>query len=158
MDFDFDTAKQIVDLTRSSATTLEAAVASGRSIKSLFTGTKAPPVADVREAIATLNEQILDAREANIKLRELANQLRGENLELKRTADKFAEYELWETAQGAVVLRSTSKTEPTHYLCPNCKDHGEKTILQGDRYIKNCKRGHGNFDLERRPPLEPLVF
>lgn len=161
MDFDFDTAKQIVDLTRSSATTLEAAVASGRSIKSLFTAAKSPPMSEVRKAVAALDEQILQAREANIKLRELANQLREENLDLKRSFDKFAEYELWETPCGSVVFRSKNDNEPTHYLCPICKDEGEKTVLQGGEFTKDCRRGHGIFDFTSRAPTDrkrpPLV-
>lgn len=155
MNFDVDTTKDVLEITRHGASAIDAIIGSVNRLKLMFQSTQSAPVQEVRAAITDLGEQVMKAREENVELRKQAIELRDQIIDMKRREEKFAGYEIFETALGSVVLMSSKEVKPVHYLCPNCHDAGVRTILQGNSYSKQCTASpsHGWFHFEDAPPL-----
>lgn len=145
--------EQIAEAVSVGARSFEAITRGIQTLKGVFSSPKGVPVPQVADVLVDLREQVSLARDASSKLREVAAKLRDENTELKRRMEDFEGYELCETPLGAIVYRSTEGNQPTHYLCPTCKEQGFKSFPQGDRHAKTCQAnaGHGVFYFEHRP-------
>lgn len=117
-----------------------------------------------KEKINEILDKIGPIQDTLFYLREELGQLQTENHELKEKLmaaedwkAKLAEYELKETEGGALVYRF--KSEPGHYICPNCTNKKEIQILQGrkgsmsgDLWCPGCNKDfpvkrHRDFDL-----------
>lgn len=88
------------------------------------------------------SEKDIDKLEGDIRKAELAyTKLETQLLQLQRAFEEarvseqtFGKYELWETPAEATVYRikatDLAVAEPLHYICPNCREDGRKSILQ----------------------------
>lgn len=109
---------------------------------------------ELMTAIADIQGKLIAAQQ---NMAEIQEELRLAKDELNRKAE-FDRYEMFEPFPGTKIykLKADKKTEsePTHYICPNCKDVlGKKSVLQeGECYAycknKNCGQA---FELSDRP-------
>lgn len=99
--------------------------------------------------------QLTDAQLANLDLKKQLIALETELLELRKQANLLSNYDLVEMPTGSLVLRLRANTGtggPVHYACPNCADHGRRSILQGDQYMKSCPACKTSFPIQNYEP------
>ena len=127
--------------------------------KDVFVGlTKLKSETDSLEKIHDAVTKVGEAQDALFNLREELFRLQEENQNLKKTLNEKEEwrkrienYELVETAGGAVVYKSKEGTN--HYICPSCLERTEVHILQNRRVAS------GTFDCpgcDKTFPVNPF--
>jgi len=138
---------------------ISAAYTGVKFVKELLLGILSAKVeAAAKEEINEALEKLGAFQDSLFYLREELSKLQAENYELKeklKTAEdwnaKLNQYELKETAGGAVVY--WSKGEPRHYICPNCMNKKEIQILQGRKGSMsgdlNCPGCNKEFPVKR---------
>lgn len=104
-----------------------------------------------QQSVVQLIREIKDAKLANLTvethLLELIVALEEAN------EHNFSRYALFETPAGSIVyrLKTTEKaSEKVHFLCPNCKEKGIKSILQGDEFEKTCHVCNAHYAFKTR--------
>lgn len=107
-----------------------------KTLKDIAKGLKSINDATVRNAaIIDLQETILAAQMEQSALIEQVGQLEKEVTRLKEWDADKKRYALGEVAPGAfayVLKRSKANGEPTHALCANCYERGEKAHLHNN--------------------------
>jgi len=109
--------------------------------------------AELLTIIADAQGSLIDAQS---KLSDLQDELKGAREELARRA-QFDRYRLVEPFPGTFVWRldetARGSDEPSHDLCPYCKEDGTLSILMGpteDSNAKTCKRCKKAFPISRQ--------
>lgn len=112
--------------------------------------------AELLSAIADTQGKLLEAQEA---LGQMQDELRRAKEELASRAD-LDRYELTEPFKGTRIYRlkaaAKKESEPTHYICPTCRDVLRKlSILQeGDYYAACTNKSCGQtFQTAAVPPI-----
>jgi hypothetical protein len=91
---------------------------------------------ELQSAVIALQTAIVGIQAQNQELLNENNRLKQQLIDLKKWETDAAEYELKEVAPGvfAYAFKSTPKsTSPPHWLCANCYEKKEKSILQQGR-------------------------
>jgi hypothetical protein len=105
--------------------------------KSLYDSAKA--LKDINDAtirngaIIELQEKILAAREAQTGLLERVGELEKEVASFETWEAEKQKYEMTRLASGAIVYALKAQIqggEPAHYICANCYEHRQKSVLQ----------------------------
>jgi hypothetical protein len=98
----------------------------------------------IRDVLAKLGQ----AQDALFEMREELFRLQADNESLRKKqndadswAARLAEYELRQTAGGAIVY--VFRGEPLHYVCPSCVNKKEVHLLQDNRTVSGKFRCTG---------------
>lgn len=92
----------------------------------------------LQSALIDLQTAILSIQAQNHELLNENNRLKQQLIDLKNWETEAAQYELQQVAPGvlAYALKSApEKATPPHWLCANCYQNKEKSILQQGRGI-----------------------
>ena len=104
-------------------------------------------IALLREKVIELQGVILNAQQAALAaqrnksaLQERISQLEKELASAKVWSSERDKYHLYQMAPGALAYalkKNTGSTEPPHWICAACYDHGRKSILQDAGRMRN---------------------
>jgi regulator of replication initiation timing len=112
---------------------------------------------EILEKIGPIQDTLFDLREELFRLQTENTQLKEKLKENEDWERKLAEYQLTETAGGAVVYQF--KGELKHYICPSCLNKKEIHILQDTRTMGggfNCPGCNKLFRIKQtRYPDDP---
>ncbi|WP_306050075.1 hypothetical protein [Oceaniradius stylonematis] len=107
-----------------------------------------------RDGIIALGEELMAAKLANLELKSELYALKEAALEMQKQQDRFIGYTLWETPAGQHIYRREEQDgEPSHYICPTCRDAGRKSILQGNAEVVFCHPCQQGFRLRPSRPI-----
>lgn len=116
----------------------------------------APDIAKVNGLIVELMQEVTDTKLANVDLKEQLIALREQALQVAEKEREFDRYELIETTTGSFVFRlkeDEAQGQPTHYICPGCKEKGVRSILQGRRHYRTCPNCETGYEMEKSEPF-----
>jgi hypothetical protein len=148
-------------------TAITAAYNGLKSAKDIFVGftemkIEADSIVKINEAV----KKVGDAQDTLFQLREELFKLQEENNTLKTTISEFdswesklSEYELVKTVGDAVVYKF--KSEPEHYICPNCVSKKSVQILQDNRTMSGkfrCISCEGEYPIKVKEKYKPINF
>lgn len=148
-------------------TAITAAYNGLKSAKDIFVGfTELKIEADSIGKINDAVKKVGDAQDALFQLREELFRLQEENNSLKITISEFeswesklTDYELVKTAGNAVVYKF--KSEPEHFICPNCVSNKSIQILQGNRTMSGkfrCISCDGEYPIKVKEKHKPISY
>lgn len=126
----------MVDVTAisSALSGLKAAYEITKAIKDVDDATKVQSIVfDLQRVILEAQVSAIDAREAHSAQIDRVRELEAEVIALKALHAEKERYELKMIGNGtfAYMLKPQMRgTEPAHWLCQNCHEHGKKTIFQ----------------------------
>lgn len=123
-------------------------------IKSLVQSSKRSGGPEVEAAVNQLLLAVENARLQNRILEIALSRYQEEVHRAQEAQADLARYERCETPAGYFVLRlkdAESSAEPTHFICPKCYEERARSILQGGRFKKSCKKCGADFAFEPRP-------
>lgn len=143
MDFDFENLSGVLKLVGDAGTATGKVAKSVETLKTLFKKSETGADADLKMALGELAVQVANAQVANSDLKLKLAALQDELAEAQAFQSDLERYDLWETPTGAVVYRVKAEcqgAEPMHYLCPNCIEDRQKSILQGHAKYRKCPR------------------
>jgi len=117
-------------------------------------------IADLQAALIDIQHQTLALQAAMAELQDEAITLRRSNETLQRRSTDLSRYQLVkfdETGAAAYRLRPehVGGDEIDHYLCPNCYQKGEKSILQEDGRSLFCPSCAMRIYIRKQRPLRP---
>ena len=141
MDFNFDNFSALIENADSTVKLTDNVIGVAKSIKQLLGSSKTSGNPELEALVIELMGEVMDAKLANVELKSQLLDFHRAAIEEQAKSDEFARYELWQTATGSVVYRlkaNDTGQEPTHYLCPTCKEKGVKSILQGHDQARQC--------------------
>ena len=139
-----------------------AAIQSTRALSDLLNAAKSlSNYNELVAAVSEVNSKLMDAtavalasQEAQSRLSARVVDLESKLAEIQDWEKRISQYELTETAGGAVVYKYTKK--PEHYICPSCISKKVIQILQDNRTHTGKYRCVGcgaEFPINpRRPP------
>ena len=120
---------------------------------------------EARMTIAALSGQVADTQMANSALKEQVMKLHEAAVQAQQQKEDFERYHLVKIPEtGTTVLRLKNNDptgEPTHDICPSCKQAGYKVILQPkvDEFhhvcarLKHCNRCDTVFPMQPEPGM-----
>ena len=129
--------------------------------------------AEVKEKASELADSIIGLQNIIFTIQSKNHELLDENRELKEKIEKMdrwaqtsSKYELYEICSGVHLysLKKGATNEPEHYVCPNCFENRNKSILvkkskdsTGTSYSCVAKDCGANYnDYENRTKFAPI--
>lgn len=117
-------------------------------------------VADLQTALIDIQQHTLGLQAKMAELQDEAITLRRSNEALQRRETDLSRYQLVkfeETGASAYRLKieHVSAEEIEHYLCPNCYQKGEKSILQENGRSLFCPSCAMRIYSQKQRPLRP---
>lgn len=146
-------------------TEIAAAIQSAKTLAELLKAAKSlSNYNELVAAVSEVNSRLMEATAVALASQEKHSQLNARIAELeselaKTTAweSKIKRYQLVEFPKTGVLvyeLRSDFEdSEPKHYLCPNCADKKQISMLQplGKRRFLNCNTCKASYQIEHLP-------
>lgn len=158
MDYDIETLGKALDFVSKGTKAADSAFGLAKRIKEIFHSPKpASEKPELEGLLLELMQEMTDTKLANVDLKEQLITLREHAIEARQREQEFERYELIETPGNAMVFRlkpSLANGEPTHYICPNCKEERVRSILQGPRHYRTCPKCKTGFDIENIEPAQ----
>lgn len=111
------------------------------------------------EKLGTAQDALFQMRDEMFALQAENQKLKDEVEQSKMWGEKLTQYELVQTAGGAVVHRF--KGEPLHYLCPSCLNKKQIEILQDNRTMSGkfrCTSCTAEYPINPRENLPPIRY
>jgi hypothetical protein len=117
-------------------------------------------IADIQNSLIDVQTKLLAAQAQYEALTEVKRELEQKIVEYENWDAEAARYQLKEIAGGIFVYmlkQEHEATEPKHWLCPNCFQQRQKSILgKPDVNLLNYKCNRCSFDIiPARPPSPP---
>lgn len=133
MDFEFDAFSAVFRTIDSSLKTVNNMVSVTKNLKETFDKSNDVKDPELQGLVLSLADEVVNVKLSNVELKEQLYVLREVALAAHIEREKFEGYELFEAATGRIIYRSKTDDDnpvPLHYLCPQCKERGDKSILQ----------------------------
>lgn len=107
---------------------------------------------ELLSAVTDVQSKLIETQQSMFLMQE---ELRSAKEELTKKAE-FDRYELVQPYQGTrlFILKESERrgSEPTHYICPNCKDVlGKISVLQESEHYAYCKNKQCNQSYQISP-------
>jgi len=114
-----------------------------KSIKGLFEGGKAPDTGEATRLLNALAGELTAANMMNVQLSAALKSLSQEMLQQDEFENQKEKYELYRTAQGAMVFKlkdALADGQPMHFICPVCLNR-DKVIsyISGNDDYRQCQ-------------------
>ena len=109
-------------------------------------------VGEAQDAIFVLREELFRLQEENSSLKQQIN-------DRDSWATIIGQYQLVDTAGGAVVFKS--KEEPNHFACPSCAQSKEIHILQDNRVMAGtftCTKCQAIYPVKPQEKMQPISY
>ncbi len=133
MEWDISTFDAVIRTLDVSLKTVENMVGTTKNLKEVFKKNTAIKDTELEGLVLSLADEVLNAKLHNVVLKEQLYLLKEAALAAQNERVKFDNYELYEAATGRIIYRSKTDgddTEPLHFICPQCREKGYKSILQ----------------------------
>lgn len=102
-------------------------------------GNKIPP--EALDALTDAYSHALTSQQEQLDLIKRVQELEGTIAEYDNWETEKDRYELHEIMRGSFAYRlSEESTEPEHFICPNCYEDRQKSILQIDAVFVHATR------------------
>ncbi len=151
----------LAELSAAWAATNTTAKAIAGLLKTVQSAETKAAIADVQNSLLDLQSKLFAAQAQYEALAEVKRQLEQKIVDYEKWDADAARYELTEVASGIFVYAlkaNDQKGEPMHWLCPNCFNQHQKSILgkPGVDYL-NYKCNNCSFNITPTPFSHPVI-